>query len=142
MSTPKPPSAHPQPSVSYIDFASTPLAKWYSDSYALVIDELFTPEECEELIDLAESTELEDGKGWQPAKLHYGLATTDQVLNTDYRFNDRILRFDHDAARKMYEKVLSFVETDIGVIKEGSKWSGIVGGGSRMKVVGTWNLVG
>jgi len=128
------------PSVSYIDFASTPLAKWYSGFYALIIDDLFSPTECAELIALAESTESEDGIGWQPAKISVGPRITDQVLDTRYRYNDRILRFDHDAARKIFERVLPFVENDISVIQEGSKWAGIVG--SRGKVRGTWNLVG
>ncbi|KAJ3739796.1 hypothetical protein DFH05DRAFT_1512844 [Lentinula detonsa] len=131
-----------RPSVSYIDFASTPLAKWYSGSYALVVDNLFSPQECEDLIALAESTESEDGKGWQPAKIQGGPSPTDQILNTRYRHNDRILRFDHDAAKEIYERVLPIVENDIGTIKEGSKWGRIVGGGNGDQVRGTWNLVG
>ncbi|KAJ4000203.1 hypothetical protein F5050DRAFT_1563437 [Lentinula boryana] len=137
---PKIPST--RPSVSYIDFATTPLAKWYSGSYALVVDNLFSPQECENLIALAESTESEDGKGWQPAKIQGGPLPTDQILDTRYRYNDRILRFDHDAAKAIYERVLPIVENDIGTIKEGSDWGRIVGGGSRNQVRGTWNLVG
>ncbi|KAJ4470932.1 hypothetical protein J3R30DRAFT_3300074 [Lentinula aciculospora] len=137
---PKCPST--EPSVSYIDFALTPLAKWYTGSYAIVVDNLFSYEECEDLIALAESTEFEDGKGWQPAKIQRGPLPTDQILDTRYRYNDRILRFDHDSAKKIYERVLPFVEKDIGTIKEGSKWSGIVGGGNGDKVRGTWNLIG
>ncbi|KAE9400955.1 hypothetical protein BT96DRAFT_919106 [Gymnopus androsaceus JB14] len=137
--SPRSSSAH---AVSYIDFASTALAKWYSGSYALVIDDLFSSEECAELIALAESTEWEDGKGWQPAKVQARPLPTDQVLDTRFRFNDRILRFDHEVARKIYERVLPFVEKDIGVIKEGSKWARIVGGGNGTQVRGTWNLVG
>ncbi|KAF9067283.1 hypothetical protein BDP27DRAFT_922531 [Rhodocollybia butyracea] len=134
------------PSVHYIDFSSTPLAKWYSGDYALIIDDLFSPEECKDLIALAESTESEGGKGWQPAKLQNGsIKIEDQVLDTSYRHNDRILRFDHDAARQIYERVLPFVEKDIGVLKKGSKWSRIVAKGefgNTIKVHGTWNLVG
>ena len=135
------PSFPPSPSVSYIDFSSTPLAKWYSGSYALVIDNLFSPEECAELIALGESTVSDDGQGWQPAKISVRPLMTDQILNTSYRFNHRILRFDHDGARKIYEKVLPFVEKDIGTITEDSKWSGIVDGGRRNDI-GTWKLVG
>ncbi|KAJ3774355.1 hypothetical protein FB446DRAFT_639973 [Lentinula raphanica] len=132
-----------KPSVAYIDFASTPLAKWYSGDYALVVDNLLTPEECENLITLAESTESEDGKGWQPAKLQRGPVLGDQVLDTSYRFNDRILRFDHDAARQIYERVLPVVEKDIGVIQQGSRWGRIVGEDSGgIRVQGTWKLVG
>ncbi|KAJ3855351.1 hypothetical protein EV368DRAFT_79761 [Lentinula lateritia] len=115
---PRIPSAGP--SVFYIDFASTPLAKWYSGSYALIVDNLFSQEECKNLIALAESTETDDGKSWQPAKLNSGPLPTDQILDTRYRYNDRILRFDHDVAGQIYDRVLPFVEKDIG----------------------TWNLVG
>ncbi|KAF9074102.1 hypothetical protein BDP27DRAFT_1196159, partial [Rhodocollybia butyracea] len=126
------------PSVSYIDFTSTPLAESYSGAYALVIDNLLSSEECEDLIALAESTEP-----WQPAKLPgRSIKLEDQVLNTSYRHSDRILRFDHEAARKIYERVLPFVEQDIGVIREGSKWSGIVADVVDGSVQGTWNLVG
>ncbi|KAE9401967.1 hypothetical protein BT96DRAFT_879973 [Gymnopus androsaceus JB14] len=138
------PSSPPSPSVSYVDFASTPLAKWYSGSYALVIDNLFSPEECAELIALGESTVSDDGQGWQPAKISVGPLMTDQILDTSYRFNHRILRFDHDEARKIYEKVLPFVEKDIGTITWDSKWSGIVDGGrfQRRNALGTWKLIG
>jgi hypothetical protein len=101
-----------RPSVSYIDFAKTPLAKWYSGSYALVIDNLLSPEECEDLISLAESTESEDGVGWQVAKVA-GPGIGNMYLNTSYRNSDRILRFDDDAARQLYDRVLPFVEEDI-----------------------------
>ncbi|KAF9063284.1 hypothetical protein BDP27DRAFT_1335258 [Rhodocollybia butyracea] len=118
-----------KPLVSYIDFTSTPLAKSYSGAYALIIDNLFSPEECKDLITLAESTESDGGKGWQPALLRNGsFEIENQVLNTSYRHNDRILR------------VLPFVKNDIGVIEKGSKWHRIVGDGSQGQ--GTWNLVG
>ncbi|KAJ3877378.1 hypothetical protein F5051DRAFT_8138 [Lentinula edodes] len=137
---PRIPSA--EPSVSYIDFASTPLAKWYSGSYALIVDNFFSHEECKNLIALAESTETDDGKGWQPAKLNIGPLPTDQILDTRYRYNDRILRFDHDVASQIYDRVLPLVEKDIGTITNGSRWGRIVSGGNSEQVQGTWNLVG
>ncbi len=140
---PKPPSGS-GPTVSYIDFASSSprLAKQYSGSYALVIDNLFSEEECTALIALAETTEAREGKGWQPAKINGGPRYEDQFLDTEYRFNDRILRFDHEAARKIYERVLPFLEGDIGEIQHGHKWDRIVGARGGVKVEGTWKMVG
>ncbi|KIK71536.1 hypothetical protein GYMLUDRAFT_33742 [Collybiopsis luxurians FD-317 M1] len=144
-----PPTPPPEitPSVSYIDFASTPLKK-FAGFYALIIDNLFSPEECQNLISLAESTTdssllqygIEGGAGWQPAKIQVGILPTDQELDTSYRYNDRILRFDHNAAGKIFERVKPFVEKDIGTVTQGSTWGGVVGAGNRVR--GTWNLVG
>ncbi|KAF8880310.1 hypothetical protein BD779DRAFT_1788645 [Infundibulicybe gibba] len=86
------------------DFSATPLAKDYAGFYIKVIDDVFTPQECADLIVLAES----DSK-WEQAAVHYGLGPEQKYVNTEYRNSERILRFDHQAAEKMFQRLLPMV---------------------------------
>lgn len=113
------------------DFTSTPLSRDYSGSYVKVLDDIFTPKECEDLISLAESDQK-----WQAALIS---TSTGDRLETDYRDSERILRFDHDAANRIFERLLPFVQ-ELVEIKPGGQWEKIVGYPKRM--TSTWNLVG
>ncbi|KAF9530790.1 hypothetical protein CPB83DRAFT_850321 [Crepidotus variabilis] len=117
-----------------LDWASTDLANDYAGHYVKIIDGVFSPEDCAELIKLAES----DSK-WKQAAVHYGMGADQNYVNTDYRNSERILRFDNDAAEKLYKKLLPYVH-ELVEVKAGSKWEGIFG--QRGPVKGTWNLVG
>lgn len=114
------------------DWSSTPLAQDYNGCYLKVLDNFFTSEECAALIALAESDQE-----WKQAAVHYGLAAHQNFINTDYRNSERILRFDHEAAERIYQRLLPYVQ-ELVEIKAGDKWEGIIG----RTVSGTWKLVG
>jgi len=116
------------------DWSTTPLAQQYNGYYLKVLDDFYTSEECAALIALAESDQE-----WKQAAVHYGLGAHENYVNTDYRNSERILRFDHEAAEKMYQRLLPYVQEFVE-IKAGDKWEGIVGRPGA--VSGTWKLVG
>ena len=96
-STPSPPVAH------FIDFASSPLSASYPNHFALVIDNCFTPTECDELIALAEG-----GGDWIAAEIN-------GRVDPGYRNSLRILRDDKDAADRIMERLRPWLE-EVGVI--------------------------
>ena len=116
------------------DWSTTPLARFYDGFYLKVLDNFFTSEECAALIALAESDD-----NWKQAAVHYGMGADENYVNTDYRNSERILRFDHEAAEKLYQRLLPYVQ-ELVEIKRGDKWESIVGSPGRVK--GTWKLVG
>jgi hypothetical protein len=118
-----------------IDWANTPLTQDFEGHYVKIIDDLFTPKECAELISLAES----DAE-WKEAAVHYGLGANDSYVDKDYRNNERILRFDKPAAEKLYQKLRPYVQ-ELARISAGDKWEGIVLSASG-RVDGTWECVG
>lgn len=118
--------------VPVLDWSTTPLSRAYQGCYAKIIDNVFTDEECTALIKLAES----DAE-WQQAAVHYGLGPDQNYVDTEYRNSERILRFDHDAAAKLYKKLLPYVQ-ELVEIKKGSKWERVIGS----KDTGTWTMVG
>jgi hypothetical protein len=117
-----------------LDWLTTPLAREYNGSYVKVIDDLFTPEECDALIALAES----DAK-WAQAAVHYGLEAHQQYVDTEYRNSERILRFDHEAAEAIFQRILPHVQ-ELVEIAQDDPWETIVSPPGRIK--GTWKLVG
>ena len=117
-----------------LDWSTTPLANIYAGHYVKIIDDLFSPEECAALIKLAES-EAE----WQQAAVHYGIGMDKSYIDTEYRNSERILRFDHAAAEKLYNKLLPYVQ-ELVEIKKDSPWEGIVG--RKGYIVGTWKMIG
>jgi len=118
-----------------LDWSKTPLANQYDDCYVKVIDNVFTPAECASLIALAES----DAQ-WAQAAVHYGLGAHEKYINTDYRNSERILRFDDDAAKVIFERLLPHVQ-ELVELRDGSEWESVVSpkGVGKWKV---WKLVG
>lgn len=116
------------------DFSNTPLANDYKGFYVKVLDDVFTPEECDELIALAESDQE-----WAQAAVHYGLLPNQNRVDIDYRNSLRILRFDHEAADKIYRRLLPYIQ-ELVKIEAGGEWEGVVG--RKGRVEGTWDLVG
>ncbi|KAJ2930910.1 hypothetical protein H1R20_g6174, partial [Candolleomyces eurysporus] len=116
-----------------IDFASTSLAANYTSFYAKIVDDVFTEEECTELIKLASTAPHE----WKPA----GLSTTGptQTVHTDFRNSDRALVFDDRVAAKIYERLRPLVP-EIHEISPTGEWSLITGKAGR-KQGPTWKLV-
>ena len=116
------------------DWSTTPLARFYNGFYLKVLDNFFTSEECAALIALAESD-----SDWKQAAVHYGLGANENYVNTDYRNSERILRFDHEAAEKIYQRLLPYVQ-ELVEIKPGDEWERIIDQPGHVK--GTWKLVG
>jgi hypothetical protein len=67
---------------------------------AFILYNVFTPEECQEWIDLTEK------RGYSPALLNYGRL---QVLVADVRNNDRCMIDDVDMAQKLFERIKSYI---------------------------------
>ncbi|KAJ7600857.1 hypothetical protein C8J56DRAFT_1157140 [Mycena floridula] len=120
-------------SVSVIDFAATDLAANYKGFYAIVIDDLFTPTECAELIALAST----DPAGWVPAAMS---ALTTESIHSNFRHSETIKRIDKEASEMIYARLQPFVE-DIKLIEPEGKWAGITGKPTR-KQGETWKMVG
>ncbi|KAG6848839.1 hypothetical protein H0H93_013598 [Arthromyces matolae] len=117
----------------FLDLSQTSLSSDYPHTYIKVLDNLFTPEECASLVSLAESGTKD---GWETAKIStYG----GDVVDLDYRNSDRILRFDHETADWIYERLLPHIQ-DLVEIKAGDEWENVVG--PRGQTTGTWKLVG
>lgn len=108
------------PTVVPIDFSKTSLAPHYCQphAFALIIDGLFTPEECEGLISLAQS----DGGGWEAALINGGGY---QVLMPDVRNCTRIMRDDFDTAGWIYERVKPYLEEVKVIGVDSGKWGWI-----------------
>ena len=128
----------PNPTVTPIDFSQTALAQPYSLFYAKVIDNLFTPTECANLLALAQSSDGESDS-WSPAGLTTG---TDgrQTVHSNFRNSDQVLVFDMEVAQRIYDKLKPYVEEIHEVHPEG-KWAAITGKIGR-KDAPTWVLVG
>ncbi|KAJ3540150.1 hypothetical protein NMY22_g4426 [Coprinellus aureogranulatus] len=95
-----------------LDWSKTPLADVYPGYYAKIIDDVFTPDECDALIALAQS----DGKEFTQAYLNFGLGPNDKFMDLDFRNSDRILRFDKPAADQIYQRLLPYIP-EITVLK-------------------------
>lgn len=117
-----------------VDWSTTPLTAEYEGPYVKILDNVFTAEECAELIALAESD-----AGWEQAAVHYGLGPNDKYVDKEYRDSQRILRFDRAAADKLYEKLQPYVQ-ELARISAGDKWTSIFG--TPEFVEGVWECVG
>jgi hypothetical protein len=96
--------------VSRIDFANSVLPE-YRKLYAVVLDNVLSQEECDELIRMAEMSagahRGEDGpenNGWKPAMVNVG--GNYEMLATDYRNSDRIIWDEKDITTRLWRRVL------------------------------------
>ena len=101
--------------ITPIDFSQTPLATPYSSFYAKIIDNVFTPNECADLIALASST-----GDWSPAGLSAEGPT--QTVHTNFRNSDRVLVINDEVSSRIYDKLRPLVD-EICEIAPGSRWS-------------------
>lgn len=89
--TTSPPDAQPI-SARLIDFAHSPLPQ-FKDHYAVILDNVLSPSECEQLISLAEQSVKEPDPAtddcWKPALVNVGAGR--EVLHAEYRNSDRII---------------------------------------------------
>lgn len=119
------------PSSNLVDFASTDLASAYTGFYAKVIDDAFTPEECQALVDLASTTP----GGWQMAGVS---AERPDSVHSEFRHSQRIVRIDEEAADKIFQRLKPFVE-ELDSIEPQGRWAGVTGKVGR-KQGPTWKL--
>ena len=117
-----------------INFLETVLSH-YDGFYATVLDDVFTAEECREILALATAS-----AEWVPAGLSAEAQT--QTVHSNFRNSDRILLFNAtEASQRIYNKLRPLVEEDLGEIPVGGKWDGVTGKQGR-KQGPTWKLVG
>ncbi|KAN0029876.1 hypothetical protein ACTA71_008013 [Dictyostelium dimigraforme] len=74
------------------------------DLYAITIENVFTKEECEELIKLSEE------KGFEPALVNIG--NGQQELMRDVRNNDRCIIDTEELSNKIFERIKEFIPQD------------------------------
>ncbi|KAF2813028.1 oxidoreductase domain-containing protein, partial [Mytilinidion resinicola] len=89
--------------VSKIDFANSTIPE-YNDLWAVVLDDVMTPEECKALVNAAEATT--DGK-WERAMINVGNGK--QALYEDTRNCGRIIWDDKEIVAKLWARVESTV---------------------------------
>ncbi|RDL40841.1 Uncharacterized protein BP5553_00820 [Venustampulla echinocandica] len=101
-----------KPTVSRIDFANSPLPE-YKSFYAVVLDNVLSAQECQELIHMAEQSAGAHGNGpeksvenngWRPAMVNAGYNF--EVLSLEYRNSDRIIWDNQEIAHRLWLRVL------------------------------------
>ena len=115
-------SQPPDIKAQLIDFAkvSRSFRSSYPNHFALVIDNCFTPQECEALIALAET----EPQGWQTAQLNVGHGM--QITRLDVRSSGRIIRDDLEVAGFIFERVRPFLSEVEVIARKGTKWRNIM----------------
>ncbi|KAG8926006.1 hypothetical protein FRC02_009268 [Tulasnella sp. 418] len=105
------PSTSAPIAVHKLDFVSLGLPE-YKDAFVLVIDNLFTPEDCKKLLAAAESS-----KEWERAAVNGPPGSGEGVVVPSYRNSSRILYDDPELAGWIFEKLLPHlkeIETEEG----------------------------
>jgi hypothetical protein len=74
--------------------------------FAIILDNVFTKEECDRLIQLSE----EIPGNYEIAKVNY---EDEQVLDTSYRNNQRWLHFDKTLAASFFEKIKPYIPSEM-----------------------------
>ncbi|KFY32975.1 hypothetical protein V495_08557 [Pseudogymnoascus sp. VKM F-4514 (FW-929)] len=118
--------------VSKIDFANTELPE-YKDLYAVVLDNVMSPQECEKLIHLAEQSagahgddETVENNGWKPAMVNAGF--NKEFLALDYRNSDRIIWDNEVIVQRLWERIVEAegIKEHLSVL-EGEKYLPVLG---------------
>ena len=88
--------------VQCIDFKSVGLPE-YRDTYAIVIDNLFTEEDCRKLFSITAGSFDNFSGNWVEAEIDAGGGK--QYLDTTFRKSSRIMVDDHSTASWIFEKL-------------------------------------
>lgn len=93
-----------------IDFANTELSE-YEDRHAIVLDDVLSKDECDQLIHMAEMSagahrdeESPDNNGWETALVNAGPGQEFHAPN--YRNSERIIWDEHEVTRRLWQRVL------------------------------------
>ena len=108
-----------------IDFSKTQLPE-YSGLFALLIHNLLTPTECNDLLDAAQSTSK-----WEPAMVNIGGGR--QALATEARNCDRIILDDEVLAQKLLDRILPHLPPEVVTLESKARITG--NGPSKRKEV-------
>ncbi|CAE6439632.1 hypothetical protein RSOLAG22IIIB_04431 [Rhizoctonia solani] len=99
---PEDPDALPPIVAHRLDFVKLGLPE-YKDKFAIVIDNLFTPEDCARYL-----AQVESEKEWEQAAIN--IAANAQVVDTSYRNSSRILYDNEEMAGEMFEKLKPYLK--------------------------------
>ncbi|KAL0942765.1 oxidoreductase domain containing protein [Colletotrichum truncatum] len=96
----------PKPvTLTRIDWSKTKLPE-NGDRFAVVLDNVLTPEECKQLQELAEQSVIERGPNgdepWQPAMVNIGDGW--EILEPEYRNSDRIIWDQQTIVDRLWER--------------------------------------
>jgi len=120
-------------SVHRIDFGSSTLPE-YDGCYAVVLENVLSPTECEQLLRLAEASSPTGD--WAPAMLNMGIGV--EMLATDVRFHDRIIWDHEEVVSRIWDRCLKAegIKEDLGTIvdKPGLMGSGAVQQGIKWRM--------
>ncbi|KAH8919468.1 hypothetical protein BT69DRAFT_1224111 [Atractiella rhizophila] len=108
----------PPPTVEYVDWEKEGLPE-YVDCYAVVLDGVLMPAECEKLLELAvQSSTTTENEGWGVAMLNAGIGR--EVLALDYRNCDRIIWDTQVIADRILERCLLApgIKKDLEVLED------------------------
>lgn len=105
--------------IQKIDFAQTPLPE-YKGLYAVIIDNAFTKQECEDLVRAAEARTSGE---WEQAMINVGGGY--QMLMTDARDCSRIIWDDVDVVEKIWSRLKDSVLPDIEYLKDAPRVTGL-----------------
>jgi hypothetical protein len=126
--------------VEQIDFSATVLPE-YAGCYAVLLDNVISPSECETLLKLAEASvpALEQGEGgdaWQPALVNIGGGF--EILSPEYRNSDRIIWDQQTIVDRLWERCLAApgLGEKLGVVEQDV----VVLGPSRSGRVQRWEF--
>ncbi|KAI2641098.1 hypothetical protein GGS21DRAFT_356851 [Xylaria nigripes] len=98
-----------------IHFASSPLAEDYGSYFAMIIDNLLTPEECAKL-------QASTGNDWQ-----------DLSKGTSFRECQRMLVFSHQWASALYERIIPHLPEQVKALRKGDPLAEAIVGPSHLK---------
>lgn len=110
--TAPPPDAHPV-TIKPVDWATSALPE-YDGLYAVVLENVLSPSECETLIKLAESSSVDvpatyptgdvEKNPWKPAMVNAGSGF--EILDTSYRNSDRIVWDQQEVVDRIWRRCL------------------------------------
>jgi hypothetical protein len=135
-----------QITMSRIDFKNSPLPE-YKDLYAVVLDNVLTQTECDQLLHMAElstGAHLEEhgddaaggSKGWKQALVRAG--RRHEILAIEYRDSGRILWDEKEVVKRFFNRILQAKGMrDYLNLLEGKEYDGVVG---KERLGGRWKL--
>ena len=134
-----------QITMSRIDFKNSPLPE-YKDLYAVVLDNVLTQTECDQLLHMAElstGAHLEEhgdddaageSKGWKKALVRAG--RRHEILAIEYRDSGRILWDEKEVVKRFFNRILQAKGMrDYLNLLEGKEYDGVVG---KERLGGRW----
>ncbi|KAI0191029.1 hypothetical protein EV127DRAFT_77426 [Xylaria flabelliformis] len=101
--------------VTPIDFASSPLAEYYSSFFAMTIDNLLTPDECIKLQNAA-------GDDWQTLS-----------KGDSFRECQRVLVFSPQWASALYDRIVAHLPEEVKALRKGNELADVIAGPSHFK---------